>query len=74
MTEKLIGGMTGKELAEVVGKCMVAFAEHVAKTGIDPVAEIRTKYAAEKRERKLVFHGDIAKRRFTFRKRTGEKK
>lgn len=39
MTEKLIGGLTGKELAAIVAKMVEAYEASVAKTGKDPLAE-----------------------------------
>lgn len=38
--EKLIGGVTGAELAELIKKCFEAFAEHVEKTGVDPLEQL----------------------------------
>lgn len=39
MTERLIGGLTGKELAEIVAKMVAAYEAHVAETGDDPLAK-----------------------------------
>lgn len=40
MTDRnLIGGMTREELARAVAMAAKAFDEHVAKTGVDPLAE-----------------------------------
>lgn len=39
MAEKRPMGLTGAEIAEAVKLCLVAYAEYMAKTGKDPVAE-----------------------------------
>ena len=44
-TEKLIGGVTGPELAKLIADCLAAFAKHVEQTGVDPLEKF---YAAAK--------------------------
>lgn len=48
MEKDLIGGMTQEELAKAVSMCVAAFKEHVAETGVDPLAEFYAKAKVKK--------------------------